>query len=130
MHTFFAYAEPTDLSGSSWLLMMICGAILVGALGLVLVPITLAYYGRLRKTDAITAGAVVWGLAVAWNAMTFAIAEFSWKREWLLRVQTGYFDPRDTKGAPVWSWPIWGSLMVVYALLVGLSIAGRNPQED
>jgi len=34
MHAFFAYAEPTDLSGSGWLLIMICGAILIGICGL------------------------------------------------------------------------------------------------
>jgi len=130
MNAFFAYAEPTDLSGSGWLLIMLCGAILIGICGLVLVPIGMARYGRLRRTEAITAMAALWGLVAAWNALSFAIAEFTWNQEWLLRVQTGYFDPKNTKGAPVWSWPLWGSLALVYSLLVGLSVVGHNRQED
>src|ERR1700722_1954816 len=130
MHALFAYAEPTDLSGSSWLLIMICGAILIGVCGLALVPIGMARYGRLRQTEALSAVSVLWGLLAGWNAVSFAIAEFAWKQEWLLRVQTGYFDPRDTKGAPLWSWPVWGSLALVYALLVGFSVVGGSPQQE
>ena len=61
--------------------------------------------------------------------MSFAIAELAWKQEWLLRVQTGYFDPKNTKGAPAWSWPLWGSLALVYTGVVAVSMVGRNREE-
>ena len=90
---------------------------------LVLVPIEIAVGRRPRQREIINTIAFWWGLVAAWSAVSLTIAEFNWKKEWLLRVMTGYLNPRDTTGAPPWPWTLWTILAIVYGALLVFTLA-------
>jgi hypothetical protein len=119
----FAYAEPRDLSASGWLLILECCGVMVSAAVLAIAPMALAALRRHGRQEIVNTIAVGWGLAAAGNALWWTIAEFNWKKEWLLRIMTGYLDPRDTTGAPPWSWTLWTILAVVYGVLFAVALA-------
>jgi hypothetical protein len=123
----FANAEPADLSASGWLLILECSGVILGVAALVLAPIEIAAGRRPRQREVVKVIAYWWGLVAAWSAVSLTIAEFNWKKEWLLRIMTGYLDPRDTTGAPKWPWTLWAVLAIVYgALLVFVSASAMR----
>jgi hypothetical protein len=122
-----ASAERTDLSGSDWIIILLMLGIIAAAAVATLVPIGIARHRRLRLAGLIAVGAMLWGLAAAGSAIQTAIAEFNWSRERLRLIQTGYYDPNDTSGAPARPRVLWAALSGVYvALLVG-SLAPAKP---
>jgi hypothetical protein len=119
----FAYAEPTDLSSSGWLLILECCGVILGVAVLAIVPMAIAALRWHRQREIVDTIALWWGLAAAGSAVWLTIAEFNWKREWLLRVMTGYLNPRDTTGAPPWPWTLWTILAIVYGALLLFTLA-------
>jgi hypothetical protein len=113
-----AYAEPADLSASGWLLILeCCGAILFVA-ALAIVPMAIAAHRRHQQREIVNTIAFMWGLIAAGSAVWLTIAEFNWKKEWQLRIMTGYLDPRDVTGAPRWPGTLWTILTIAYGALV------------
>jgi hypothetical protein len=119
----FAYAEPTDLSSSGWLLILECCGVILGVTGLAIVPMVIAALRRHRQREIVNTIAFGWGLAAGGRTVWLTIAEFNWKKEWLLRVMTGYLNPRDTTGAPPWPWTLWTILAIVYGALLVFTLA-------
>jgi hypothetical protein len=119
----FANAEPTDLSASAWLLILECCGVILGVVALVLVPVEIAAGRRSEQREVVNSLAFWWGLVAAWSAVSLTIAEFNWKKEWLLRIMTGYLDPGDTTGAPQWPWRLWTILTILYAALLVFVLA-------
>jgi hypothetical protein len=128
----FAYAEPNDLSASGWLLILECGGVILGMAVLVIVPMAVATLRGHRQQEIVNTIAFFWGLVAAWSTVWLTISEFNWKKEWRLRIMTGYMDPRDTTGAPPWPWTLWTTLMIVYGALLVFALASttrvRSPE--
>src|SRR5512146_9051 len=121
-----ASAEGTDLSGSEWGIVMIALAVIVVAAALAMLPIGIARYRRHTQHSAIAAMAVLWALVVAGTVLQTVSAELKWSREYVLMLKTGYYDPRDTSGAPEWPWRIWIALAVGFGILVLYAAARRS----
>jgi hypothetical protein len=121
-----ASAEQTDLSGSGWFVILIGAVVIVAVAAMTVIPIALSRKRRHRRADAITVGAVFWGLLAAASIIHFWLARMQWSKEYLLRVKTGYYDPADTSGAPPWPWQLWGILAVVYGVLIAAAILSKR----
>ena len=122
MPVHLAYAEPTDFSGGQWSTIL-GGLAVIGAIGVMaIVIIALARHHRHPRQDAITVLALLWGLATAGSAIHFLLAWTKWKKNYLILIKTGYYDPRNLSGAPAWPWYLWGALAVGFAVLVLYSL--------
>jgi hypothetical protein len=119
----FAYAEPNDLSASGWLLILECGGVILGMAALAIVPMAVAAVRGHRQQEIVNTIAFLWGLVAAWSAVWMTMSEFNWKKEWRLRIMTGYMDPRDMTGAPQWPWTLWTALTIVYGALLVFTLA-------
>jgi hypothetical protein len=123
---FLASAEATDLSGSELVKVVVCIGVVLCTCVLVVVPAGIARYKRHRRADAILTVALLWGLLIAASVIQTALAQLDWSKEWLLLVKTGYYDPMDTSGAPVWPWGMWGVLAAAYCALVIWALRGKG----
>jgi hypothetical protein len=120
-----AYADTAD-SGSINLVKVLAGlAILAGCALLVGVIIGVARSRGHRQADGIMVAAVFWGIIMAGSAMYTAAAQYNWSKEYTTRVQSGYYDPRDTSDKPKLPWLAWSGLAVGYAVLLAWSLAGK-----
>jgi hypothetical protein len=124
-----AYAEPTDLSASGWLLILECCGAILGVAALVIVPMAIAALRRHQQREIVNTIAFLWGLIAAGSTVWLTIAEFNWKKEWQLRIMTGYLDPRDMTGAPRWPGTLSTILTIAYGVLVVFSLirVSRRP---
>jgi hypothetical protein len=122
-----AYAEQTDLSGSQWILVLSLLGIFVAIGSLALGPVMLVARRRHRRVEEIATAFFFWALLAVWSGFAVAIAEFEWRKERLVLVESGYYDPRSNEGAPALPWATWAILAAAYAGLVGLALVGRSP---
>ena len=118
MIVLLANAEMSDLSGSTWRLILLCLAVLTVVSLLMLAPIVLARRRRHRWVEAITLGSVMWGISTAGTIVGTAFAQFKWAQDRLLLIETGYYAPDNTTDAPAWPWGIWIILALGYCALV------------
>ena len=118
-----AYADSGDSSNSNLLIILISVAVLIVVGGLGFVPVAIAWRRRHRYAEVIGAGAVLWGLLAAGSLIYTASARLNWSRERMLRIESGYYDPRDLSDAPKWPWMAWGGLGVGYGVVVTISLA-------
>jgi len=126
MTCLLAYAETTDTSNSGVIVGLV-GLLVIGVVAaLTLIPIASARYRRLRHRGAIPTLALLWGLISAGSIIYIIAAEFRWHKEWLVLVQSGYYDPRNTSGAPAWPWPLWIVLALAYAGLLTFCLVGKT----
>jgi hypothetical protein len=117
-------AESGDASGISMGLLLFWLASLAAIGVLAFVPMRLARRGRWHEW--INVGTLLWAVLAAWNAIGYSQAYAAWSKEQMLRVQTGYFDPNSTSGAPVWPWGWWIGLALMYVAILGWSFIGRS----
>ncbi|HXX93767.1 MAG TPA: hypothetical protein VEN81_09040 [Planctomycetota bacterium] len=118
--------ERDDLTGSSWVLVLISAAILVGAAILVALAIGVASRRRNPSRELVTAGAVLWALVSVWSALSTATALFKWGQERDILVQSGYYDPSTRGDGPPKPWLLWGGLFAAYPVLLAFAY-GRKP---
>lgn len=112
-----ASAQATDLYGPQGVDVLIGFAAAAGAALLAILPVALASSRRHRQSHSILAATVVWALVTAGSVGYVVISRLHWSREWMLRVNTGYYDPQDLSGQPTWPWVFWTGLALVYGLL-------------
>ena len=88
----FAYAERDNLSGSGWLQILLCGGVLLGVMVVAMGPFVIAAKRQHRRREVVGVLAFWWGLVTAWSAVSTAMAQFAWNKEYVLRIMTGYFE--------------------------------------
>jgi hypothetical protein len=121
MAQLLAYAETSD-SGSINLAKVLAGLFILAACALmVAVVIGVARSRGHRQAEGIMVGAVFWGVIMAGSAMYTASSQYNWSKEYTTRVQSGYYDPRDTSDKPNLPWALWSAMGVGYAALVAWS---------
>jgi hypothetical protein len=118
--------EKGDLTGSTWIVILIGAAILAVTAVLVVVPMALAIRRRNPSREPLMAAAVLWGLATAWSALSIATSEFKWGHERALLVQSGYYDPATKGDGPPKPWVWWGILSSAYPVLLVLAYGRRS----
>jgi hypothetical protein len=121
-----AYADSTDTTNASIAILVISTGILIAAVAAAMVPICIARSRRILQSDALVPLAIVWALTSAVVSIYAYIAQSRWKREYLLRIQSGYFDPRDLSDAPVLPWTYWYVLGAMYLLLILWAMSGKQ----
>jgi hypothetical protein len=114
-----AYAEPTDLSGSDWQVVLIALAVIAGVGVLAVVPIGVARRRGSRWAAGIAVASLLWGLGTAGSLIQTAMAQRQWVQTMQLDLRTGYGDPHSRAGAPGWPWGLWLVLAGIYAVLLG-----------
>jgi hypothetical protein len=123
--------EKDDLTGSTWIIILIGAVILAVTAVLVVIPMAVANRRRNPSREAVMAAAVLWGLATAWSALSIATAQFKWGHERELLVRSGYYDPATQGDGPGKPWIWWGILAGAYPgllLLAGGRGRGSLPQ--
>lgn len=130
MLMFLATSRQTDLSEGNLRLVMIWCGIMIAAAGLALLPLVIARIRRHRHVETLLAGAIVWGLLAAVSVGRAVGAQISWAKEYQLRVETGYYDPRDLGDAPQLPWLSWGLLALAYLVLLTWASAGGSTRDQ
>jgi hypothetical protein len=119
-----ASSQQVDLSEGNLRLVMIWAGVLIAAVLLAMIPFLIARIRRHRQGDTILAGAIIWGLLAAVSVGSAIGAQIAWEKEYRLRVETGYYDPRTKGDAPLLPWMRWGLLGLGYGVLVVWSGVG------
>jgi hypothetical protein len=125
MDGLLAYAESSD-PGSANLVKVLAGmAILAACALLAAVVIGVARSRDHRQAEAIMVTAIFWAMLTAGLALYSASAQYNWSKEYTTRIESGYYDPRDTSDKPKLPWIPGSGLAVAYAGLLGWSLFGR-----
>jgi hypothetical protein len=118
-----AYAESADPSSTD-LAIVLGGAFIIAiASALASVLIFTSRARRHRQTELITAAAILWGLIAAGSLIYAQESQMNWSKEYKMRLETGYLDPRDTSDAPKLPWGIWTGLGVAYGAMLVWSLS-------
>ena len=107
------YAAVPD-SGNSGLFFILVGSMLmILAGGLAIIPLAIARR-QSRQSRNIATFVIVWGLLVGGTLIYFMQSQMQWNAEYTTRVESGYFDPQDTSGAPRPPWLMAAGLTAGY----------------
>jgi hypothetical protein len=117
-----ARAESVDPTTSNLTTVLVCGFIVLLAGGIAFIPVLIAWSRRHRRSEAIVAFALLWGLCTVLSAATTTLAWMKYEHEHEVQIESGYYDPQDTSNAPPLPWLIWGGLGAGYAALLAWSM--------
>jgi hypothetical protein len=121
-----ANAQPQDFSASGLMTILICAALMLGVLGLALVPLAIARRRNL-PTQNLLVGIIVWALIACGSLISAALNQMQFEKDYMSDLQSGYLNPSDMSGAPTWPWILWIALAVVYAgMLIGACVRRRG----
>ena len=120
-----ASAEKTYLSGSELVIVVIALGVIVAAAVVALVPIGIALHRYHPQANGIVAVALLWGVLAAGSVIRTVDAQLTWSKEWLTLVNTGYYDPHDASGAPIWPWLLWIVLAAAYGVLMVYALVAK-----
>jgi len=137
MHSLLAYAETPD--GAYMSSVMVLWAVLIIA-GTAVAGFVLIFISRKRRhgstslttgrrADLIMAGTFFWGLITAGSLLYTEQQQMNWTKEYTTRIESGYFDPKDTSDTPRLPWGIWTGLGVVYAAMLFWALSGKRAGE-
>jgi hypothetical protein len=127
MQQFLAYAESSD-PGSTNLVKILGGAAILGVMALLVAIVTaIARSREHRQAENILVLALFWAVITAGSLIYTASAELDWSKEYTTRIESGYFDPRDTTDKPRIPWLLWSGLGVAYAGLLIWSLSATSP---
>jgi hypothetical protein len=119
MHIGLAYAETPD-SGAVNLAKVLGGlGILVVTALLIAVIVGISRARKHRQADAILVAALFWGVLAAGSMMYAAATQLNWSKEYTTRIESGYYDPRDSSDKPTLPIALWTGLGVAYAAMLG-----------
>jgi hypothetical protein len=128
MQFLLAYADSSSSSSSNMLLILF-SAVVIPIVGiLAFVPVIISWRRAHRHSDAIAALALLWAILLASSVIYTASSQMRWSDERLLRIKSGYFDPKDQTDAPAWPWLNWSGLAVSYCGLLGWSLVRGEPR--
>ena len=121
-----AYAESTDPTSTN-LLMILSGAFILAATAALAAVLTFtAKARRPRQSDIITAITLLWALLTAASLLYTVQSQMNWNKEYTLRLESGYLDPKDTADAPKLPWKLWTGLGVTYGATLAWSLSTRR----
>ena len=121
-----AYADATDNSSTNLLLILSGAFILAATAALAAVLTFTAKARRPRQSDIITAITLLWALIAAASLLYTVQSQMNWNKEYTLRLESGYLDPKDTADAPKLPWKLWTGLGVTYGATLAWSLSTRR----
>jgi hypothetical protein len=137
MMQLLAYAEAAG-SDSINLVKVLAGIGIVAVVAvLAAVVIGISRSRGHRTADGIMVTAVFWAIIAASILIYTAIEQYNWSEEYTIRIESGYYDPRDVSDKPGVHWGLCGMIALGYAgMLVWASRGGSrdgvlpNPPAD
>ena len=100
-----AYAQSAGDSNSLTVIVL-AFAIVLGACVLAFIPIFTALSRKNRQSHSVAVMSLFWGVAVAVITIWCMLQRLDWSKELTMRMQSGYYDPRDLSDAPAFPWII------------------------
>jgi hypothetical protein len=126
MYAALAYADTTDPTQSNFLILLLC-VMLIGCVCLMAFGVMfLARMRRHRHTEHLTVIAIFWALFAAGTLVYAAQTQLKWSHEHMLRLESGYGNPRDDADAPQLPWAEWVALAAVYGIVIIWSVSQKN----
>jgi hypothetical protein len=119
------YAEAPDTSNSALVFILVGSMLMVLAGGLALFPLAIARRRGSRQSRNIATFVILWGLLVGGTLIYFVQSQMQWNSEYTTRVESGYFDPQDTSGAPRPPWTMAAALTVGYFGLMAWAMLSK-----
>jgi hypothetical protein len=126
MHALLAYAESVDSTTANLTILAEDVVILVGTAAVAGVLVVVALSRKNRRTQLIGAAAFFWALLTAGSLLYMVSAEANWSKEYTLRLETGYSDPRDQSDAPKPPWKMWTGLGIAYGVLMTWAVCDKR----
>lgn len=126
--TLLANADASDPTVTNLTTVLICAGIAVAVLIVAAAPILVTWSRRHRHAEGLTAVAILWGLIAAVSVSVSVFDQMKYKREHLMNIESGYYDPNDTSDAPTLPLITWTLLGMAYVVLLGwpFMIPGRS----
>ena len=121
-----AYARNVDSTESNLSIVLLCAGLVIAAAACALVPILMSRSRRHVQSDAVLGLAILWALVAAGVSANACIQQMKWSDERTLRIESGYYDPKDQSDAPRLPWEIWSAIALAYAGLVLWPLYGRR----
>jgi hypothetical protein len=124
------YADSNDTTNASIAVLVISSGIIVLAIAAAMLPICIAWRRRIRQSDAVVPLCILWALSIAAVSIYAYVSKTRWNAEYTLRIESGYFDPRDTSDAPSPPWVLWYVSAVIYILLIVWAARAKQRGEE
>jgi hypothetical protein len=121
-----AYAESPNNPNALLLLILESIGLIAAVVIAALLPLMVSRSRKHRGVDIILGGCVFWGLVAAGDGLYFLLARYHSAREYETLVNSGYFDPANTTGAPAPEWIVWSLLAGAYVGLLIYAGMGRT----
>ena len=123
MHALLAYADSGDPTLNN--LQTVVGAVFIVLATLVLATavIFISRSRRHRQSESIMVAAFFWACITAGSLIYAGQAQLKWSKEYLVRVESGYYDPNNTADAPKLPWTLWGGLGAAYVGMIWWAVA-------
>ena len=99
-----AYAERADSGNPDLWLALVCVVFVGIACTLAFVPFAMVRLRNPARKGNVLLAAILWALISAGSGIYLAQSRISWRREYDLRVQSGYYDPQDLTDFPAIPW--------------------------
>ena len=132
-----AYAQSAGDSNSTLTVIVMAFAIVLGACLLAFIPIFAALSRRNHQSHSIAVMSIFWGVAVAVITIWCMLQRLDWSKELTIRMQSGYYDPRDLSDAPACPWillmiaaGVWIVLLAWAFLGAPLPLEQASPQNE
>jgi hypothetical protein len=123
MHMALAYADSGD-SGASNLVKVFGGLVILAVVAvLAAISIGVSRARRHPQAEAIVVITLLWGLITAGSLMYAGESQYEWSKEYTTRIESGYYDPRDTSDKPQLPWALWCGLGFAYAAMLAWSLS-------
>jgi hypothetical protein len=127
MSCLLAYAESGDPNAMN-LVIVLGGVCIVAATAILAFALILTARARgHRHAEFIMVATVFWALITAGSLIYAGNAQLNWSKEYTLRLETGYLDPRDTGDAPRLPWGIWTGLGAAYGAMMTWALCQKRP---
>ena len=130
MPCLLAYAETADSANSGAMFVLLAVGVAIVTAVLACVPMLLAQARRHPHREAIVGFAILWALLTAGSVVMTSMGRMKWNKEQLMRIESGYYDPRDTSDAPTTPWGAWAALGTGYTAMLAWAVAKKRPPEQ
>lgn len=131
MRFVLAYAQAAGDSNTSLTVILMAFAIVLGACILAFFPVFTALSRKNHQSHSIAVMSLFWGVAVAVITIWCMLQRLDWSKELTMRMQSGYYDPRDLSDAPAFPWIILIVAATAWiALLAWAFLGARVPLEQ
>jgi hypothetical protein len=124
MNSLLAYADSSDATQTTFIVLLLCIAGIVGICFLVGLLVLLSRRHERYFAERIGTAAVFWGIIASGNIIYVTVTQVKWKQQHYQDLLTGYANLQES--APSFPWVLWTALIIVFAVLLVMTISRRT----